>query len=111
MLLLVVLYMFLLDFLMCFLFGVCCILLYVRMLTLKLFLFVVQCGRDMFKFLRTTETDQNLIQEEIKKRLNSGNACYHSDQKLLSSRLLSKNVNIKIFKTLILTVILYGCEI
>jgi hypothetical protein len=35
--------------------------------------------------------DRNLIQEEIKRRLNSGNACYHSVQKLLSSRLLSKN--------------------
>jgi uncharacterized protein YpbB len=35
-------------------------------------------------------TDQNLIQEEIKRRLNSGNACYQSVQKYLSSRLLSK---------------------
>jgi hypothetical protein len=43
-----------------------------------------------FKYLGTTLTNQNLIQEEIKRRLNSGNACYHSFQKLLSSRLLSK---------------------
>jgi hypothetical protein len=43
-----------------------------------------------FKYLGTTVTNQNLIQEEIKRRLNSGNACYHSVQNLLSSRLLSK---------------------
>jgi hypothetical protein len=51
-----------------------------------------------FKYLGTTVTNQNLIQKEIKRRLNSGNAYYHSVQKPLSSRLLSKNVN------------LYGCE-
>jgi ribosomal protein S2 len=30
-----------------------------------------------FKYLGTTVTNQNSIQEEIKRRLNSGNACYH----------------------------------
>jgi hypothetical protein len=43
-------------------------------------------------YLGTTVTNQNLIQQEIKSRLNSGDACYLSLQKLLSSRLLSKNV-------------------
>jgi hypothetical protein len=43
-----------------------------------------------FKYLGTTATNQNLIQAEIKRRLNSGNACYHSIQNLVSSRLLSK---------------------
>jgi hypothetical protein len=57
-----------------------------------------------------TVTNENLIQEEIKRRLNSGNACYHSVQNLLSSRLLSKNVRIRIYKTIILPVVLYGCE-
>jgi hypothetical protein len=52
-----------------------------------------------------------LIQEEVKRRLNSGNACYHSVQNLLSSRLLSKNLKIRIYKTTILPVVLYGCEI
>jgi hypothetical protein len=47
-----------------------------------------------FKYLGTTVTNQNLILEEIKRRLNSGNAYYHSVQNLLSSRLLSKNVKI-----------------
>ena len=50
------------------------------------------------------------IQEEIKSRLKLGNACYYSVQNLLSSRLLSKNLKIKIYKTTILPVVLYGCE-
>jgi hypothetical protein len=52
----------------------------------------------------------DLIQEEIKRRLNSGNACYHSVQNLLNSRLLSKNIKIRIYKTITLPVVLYGCE-
>jgi glutamate synthase domain-containing protein 1 len=55
-------------------------------------------------------TNQNLIQEEIKRRLNSGNACYHSVQNLLSFRLLSKSIKTRIYKTVILPVVLYGCE-
>jgi hypothetical protein len=55
-------------------------------------------------------TNKNSIQEEIKKRLNLGNACYHSVQNPLSSRLLSKNVKIGIYKTIILPVVLYECE-
>jgi hypothetical protein len=62
------------------------------------------------KYLGTTVTNQNFIQEEIKRRLNFGNACYHSIENLLSSRLLSKNLKIRIHKTIILPVALYGCE-
>jgi hypothetical protein len=51
------------------------------------------------------------MQEEIKSRLNSGNACYHSIQSILSSHLLSRNVKVKIYKTIILPVVLYGSEI
>jgi hypothetical protein len=50
------------------------------------------------------------MHEEIKSRLNSGNACYPSVHSLLSSRLLSRNVKVKIYKTIILPVVLYGCE-
>jgi hypothetical protein len=63
-----------------------------------------------FKYLGTAVANQNLIQEEIKRRLNSGNACYHSIQKVLSSCLLSKNVKIRIFTTIILPVGLCGHE-
>jgi hypothetical protein len=51
-----------------------------------------------------------LIQEEIKRRLNSGIACYNSVQNLLSSSLLPKNVKIRIYKIIILPAVLYGCE-
>jgi hypothetical protein len=54
--------------------------------------------------------DQNCVHKEIKSRLNSGNACYHSVQSLLSSRLLSRNVKVKMYKNIILPVVLYGCE-
>jgi hypothetical protein len=47
---------------------------------------------------------------EIKRRLNSGNVCYHLVQNLLSSSLLSKNVKVRIYKTIILPVVLYGRE-
>jgi hypothetical protein len=63
-----------------------------------------------FKYLKRTATTQNCIHEEIKSRLISGNACYRSVQRLLSSRILSKNLKIKIYQTIILLVVLYGCK-
>jgi len=65
---------------------------------------------EEFKYLGTRVTNQNSIQEEIKSRLKLGNACYYSVQNLLSSRLLSKNLKIKIYITIILPIVLYGCE-
>jgi hypothetical protein len=52
-----------------------------------------------------TLTNQNSIQEEIKSRLKLGNACCHSVQNILSSSLLSKNLKIKIYRTIILCVV------
>ena len=68
-------------------------------------------GVEEVKYLGTTLTNQNSIAEEIKSRLRSGNACYHSVKNLLSSRLLSKNLKIKIFRTIILPVFCMGVKI
>jgi hypothetical protein len=54
-----------------------------------------------FTYLGTTVINQNFIQEEIKNKLNSANACYHSVQNISSSRLLSKSISVRIYKTII----------
>ena len=64
---------------------------------------------EEFKYLGTTLTNKNYIHEEIKSRLKLGNACYYSVQNPLSSSLLSKKLKIKIYRTIILSVVLYGC--
>jgi hypothetical protein len=56
-------------------------------------------------------TNQNLIQKEIKRKLNCGNVYHHSVQNLLSSRLLLKNLKIRIYRTIILPVVLYGVKL
>jgi hypothetical protein len=63
------------------------------------------------KYFGTTITNHNLIQKEIKRRLNSGIACYHSAHNFLCSHLLSKNVKIIIYRTIILFVILDGVKL
>jgi hypothetical protein len=55
-----------------------------------------------FKYLEATVTNQNCIHEEIQSRLNSRKACYHSVQILLSSHLLFKKLEIKIYKSIII---------
>jgi hypothetical protein len=65
---------------------------------------------SQFKYLGRTVTCQNSIQKEIKRRLISSNACYHSVQNLLSSSVLSKDLKIRIYKTINLLVVLHGCE-
>jgi hypothetical protein len=57
------------------------------------------------KYLGTIQTDKNCIHEEIKSRLNSGNACYH-----FVFHFLSRNVKVKLYEAMILPVGLYGCE-
>jgi hypothetical protein len=65
---------------------------------------------EQFKYLGTTLKNQNSIQEEIKSRLKSGTACYHSVQNPLSSNLLSTTTKTETYITIILPVDLYGCE-
>jgi hypothetical protein len=65
---------------------------------------------EEFKYLGTNLTSQNSIQEEIKSRLKLGNACYYSVQNILSYSLVSKTLKIKIYRTIILSVVLYRCE-
>ena len=65
---------------------------------------------EEFKYLGTTLTNQNSIHEEIKSRLKLGNTCYYSVQNLFSSSLLSKTLKMKIYRTIILPVVLYGYE-
>jgi hypothetical protein len=59
-----------------------------------------------FKYLGDTVTNQKLFQKATKVILNSGKVYYHSVESILSSHLLSKNVGIKIYKTIILPVVL-----
>jgi len=74
-------------------------------------LIIVQLkGWKSFKYLGTMLTNQNSIQEGIKSRLKLGNACYYSVQNLLSASLLSKKLKIKLYRTIILPVVLYGRE-
>ena len=63
-----------------------------------------------FKYLGSLLINQNDIHEEIKCKFTAGNSYYYSIQTLLSSLLLSNNSKIKIYKTIILPVVLYGCE-
>ncbi|KAJ4444056.1 hypothetical protein ANN_05845 [Periplaneta americana] len=66
---------------------------------------------EKFKYLGATVTKYiNDIREEIKHRINMGNACYYSVEKILSLSLLSKNLKVRIYKRIILPVVLYGCE-
>jgi hypothetical protein len=58
----------------------------------------------------TIITNQNLIQEETKRRFSSGNACYNSVQNFCLLVCCRKNVKIRICKSPIFPVVLYGCE-
>jgi hypothetical protein len=63
-----------------------------------------------FRYLEMIVTNQNLIHEGIQGSLNFGMVLYHSNQKLLNSHLLAKNIKIRMYETIIFPVALYGCE-
>jgi hypothetical protein len=65
---------------------------------------------SQFRCLGMTVRSQNFAWKGIEKRLNSANACYHSIQNFLCSYVLTKNLKIKIYETIILLLVLYGCE-
>jgi len=65
---------------------------------------------NKFKYLGAYVTNKNEVTEEMKSRLVSGNAFFYSVKKLLTSRLISRKLKLKIYKTVILSIILYGCE-
>jgi len=66
--------------------------------------------QEEFKYLGKILTNHNAMQEEIKSRLQAGNAGYHSVQNHLSASLLSKNLSINICIIIILPLVLHGCE-
>ena len=68
----------------------------------------VECV-EKFKYLGVTVTNTNYTSKEIKRRINMGNACYYSLEKILSSCPLSIKLKVQTYKTIILPVILYGC--
>jgi len=67
--------------------------------------------KEEFKYLGTILKKQNSTKEEVKSRVKWGNACYHSVKNISSSSLLSNNLKIKIYRNIILRVVLHGCEI
>jgi hypothetical protein len=64
---------------------------------------------EQFKYLGKALKNKNSIQEEIKSRIKSGNACYHLVKNLLSSSLRSKIIKIKIYRNTVSLAVLYGC--
>ena len=65
---------------------------------------------EEFKYLGKILINQNYIQEEIRSKLKSRIACFNWKQNLFSPSLLPKNLKIKIYRTIILPIVLYGRE-
>jgi hypothetical protein len=65
---------------------------------------------SQLKYFGMIVTNQNLIQKEIKRQLNSDNACYHYVQNFLPSCMLSERAVIRIYRALMLPMVLYGCK-
>ena len=66
---------------------------------------------EQFRYFGRTPTNQHSTHGENKSRLKLGNVCCLSVQNLLSSRFISKNIKIKIYRIVILSVVEHGCEI
>jgi len=62
---------------------------------------IVSLRKEKFMYLGITATNQNFIHEEMKSRSDSGNACHHYVQSILSSLLQPTYLKIKMYKTVI----------
>jgi hypothetical protein len=66
--------------------------------------------KSLFRYLGTMLTYQNLIQEDIKNRLKSDNVRCHFVENLMFSSLLSKNIQIKVYRSIILPLVFCECK-
>jgi len=53
---------------------------------------------------------ENSIEEEIKERTAAGNRAYHVHKKLFTSKLISRNVILQLYNTLIRPIVTYASE-
>jgi hypothetical protein len=65
---------------------------------------------DNLKYLGALITSQNEVEADIKEKISAGNRCYRSFSKILGTRYISKNTKIRIYKTIMRPVVLYGSE-
>ena len=63
-----------------------------------------------FKYLGSTITSRNLIQEEVRLRIAAGTRCSWALDTAFRSRILSRATKTQIYTTIIRPVVLYGCE-
>ncbi|KAI8436040.1 hypothetical protein MSG28_004167 [Choristoneura fumiferana] len=67
-------------------------------------------GVDKFRYLGCTITDTNNREEEIYIRIQNTQRCSAALHKVLVSRLLSRSTKLRIYKTVVRPVLMYGCE-
>ena len=65
---------------------------------------------NSFKYLRAMVNTDNLIEEEIKERIAAGNWAYHIHNKLFTSKLISQNIKLQLYNTLICPTVIYASE-
>jgi hypothetical protein len=63
-----------------------------------------------FKYLGSIITSGNNHERDIKARMAAGNRCYYALSKIMKSREISKSTKLKIYRTLIIPIVMYGCE-
>ena len=61
-----------------------------------------------FRYLVSLINSKNLTSDEIKSRIAASNRCFYSRRQIFRSRAMSKAVKIKIYKTTVKPVVVYG---